>query len=1476
MRKSLKRISIALLLLIFLLGAATYAVFRSSNVQTYIVQKVSEMVYDKWNIDVQIDGVDFHLFNTFEFEKVLVLDHKKDTLTYIPEFYIDLDKYDLKTLQFELDEIELFKPEFNLYTHQGDTLTNLDILLNKIPKSKSKDTSETVFQVILNELVIDNGRFRKSLKPPVQAHQPFNFDQLELTNITTEITGIVFNNASVKARLDGLSFNHTGGLNIQKLSGQFNLDSNGLSFQSINIITPQSNLQANLILEQIVMGSNVKSKENMSIHINNGTVYPNELACYFPKLEQMKQPVLISLSASTKRHRLRIKDIDISFESASHLVASIDIDDYTQISESFIYGTVKDLRTTKSDLNNIANAFPNILSKNELLKYNALKVISFDGSYSGFFSDFVAYGTFHTNLGDIKTDIELNTQSLNTTIEGNIETKGVRIGKLLNDPDLGVLQFTGQTKVKLSNNRNKFDFKGNVKRLEYKGYNYQNLSIDAGLVEKVFSGKFLIQDPNLDMRFVGSMDFSNERQKYDFDANINFAQLAKLGLIDRDSSLCISGQTKINLSGKNFEDLDGDVVIKHLEWDENGKTHYSEELNIHSVKTEDREMIALDSDWIRGKIEGNYNIAELYPSVFNVLARDMPGILNWRYSPQATSGNNQFRLMFVVKDFEPIQELFIPELVLPKGTVFSGKFDDHAQLIHLNLKTDSIVFNNQNIEGLSLYLHNKDSVLNLQVRTSFVEIIDSIGLEKLTLFAKAKNNNVSYDLAWDNSNRFKNKVSITGLFDLAKIDSIGHQITKSAIVYKDTTWSIDPKNKLVFYKKKTYFEDFIWTGGEQSFAILGNTSANKEDSLMIALDKFDFVNFSTFIDAFGLDITGRATGNIKLYSVLFQPYFDGDISINQFSFNKQKFGEVKLHAKYDPKQEKVYSKATIDNLSDMIEFNTFALEGDYYPFDDQRIDYDIEIKNLKVEFIQPYVEGLFSNLNRGKVSGGLSVVGNINTPQIDGVLRFDQLGFKVDYTNVKYTIDAQELIIKPQKFILKDFVVGHNTFKDSKATINGYVSHDNFRDFDIQLKSMELKEFIGLDTRIEHNSTYHGRAFVDGNLSIIGSPDEIDFSGTLTTVPYEDVLRSDQTILQLPLDKVDELEASDFIEFVNLSDSTQQQQLLDEDQIDLSGISLNLNFIVKENALAKIIFDPTVGEEIKVRGSGDINLNISSTGNFQMNGDYIISDGSYHFTLQNFISRKFFVEPGSSISWDGDPTKGNLDILTYYQTRSKLITLIDSNRVANYSELRNRFQGRIPVNTNLMLKGNMFSPTITMGVSLPQGSPEEKEIIDTYIIGDDETNRQAFGLLLTGQFLPQSNGLGGNVGRNAGIDNGVQFIEGQINNALGGIFNNVDLGFDYNTGDTLSAAELRLLVGFHYKSFTVSTDYDINNDVGDIQVELRITDDLSAKAFHKRTEQTVLDNGVNTIQGMGVVYEKSFDSFKEFLQRRKKKPKVKN
>lgn len=70
---------------------------------------------------------------------------------------------------------------------------------------------------------------------------------------------------------------------------------------------------------------------------------------------------------------------------------------------------------------------------------------------------------------------------------------------------------------------------------------------------------------------------------------------------------------------------------------------------------------------------------------------------------------------------------------------------------------------------------------------------------------------------------------------------------------------------------------------------------------------------------------------------------------------------------------------------------------------------------------------------------------------------------------------------------------------------------------------------------------------------------------------------------------------------------------------------MNFELDVTNDAEIQLIFDSKIGDIIKGRGTGNINMSINAQGEFKMYGDYQVSNGDYLFTLQNLINKNLLL-----------------------------------------------------------------------------------------------------------------------------------------------------------------------------------------------------------------------------------------------------------
>ena len=1466
---------LGILLLLFVL--AIYGVLHSTRVQTYLVGKITALIGEKSDTEIRIGSVSLTGFKRLGLHDVLILDHHCDTLLFAKRLAVRLSELNLKEKSFTVDEVELTLGELNVVKYKDEETYNIQYFFRSFAKDKRQKDS-IPFQLSMEAIALD--QFSFSLEDQNREHKPYGVDYFHMrcSDIKADLEHFTLVGDSITSDVKHLSCAEKSGFVLDHLSGKATVCDHMLLVDEMKLTAGQSHLVGKLAFKYKAYTDfkQFVTQVKLDSYFSNSTLSGSDLSYFVPALEGLREIVQIDGAVTGKINRLKLRDFHLQYGVGTSFKGQLNIDGLPDFQNAFMYIDVEEFRSVAQDLSQVPLPPFSTQQKLELPPWFAnLGKISFSGSYTGFISDFVAYGRMDSECGKLESDIKFAENAKGRlSIDGSLVTREFDLKKLLGNKELGRLSFKGDVHALVDSTAFKIGMLGDAPLLEFHGYPYTGITVDGTLTPKDFEGDLTVVDTNLLLDFTGGIAFSKRTNRFKFKAKVDRANLTQLKLLDRDSSTSISFEMDIDLTGSKLDDLQGNVKLKDFNWGEKGQTYQFKNTDLKSVKTKQREMISINSDWFVARIEGKYDLQALTPSLVNILSRDLPSLTKLKYSAKLSQGKNDFKLMFKINDYGLIKSLFTPDLDLT-GANFSGYFNDEADIFRMNLNADTIKYRTQYVSKLRFYANNHDDQANISLKTKYLSLSDSIGLQGFKLESSSKNNLTSYDFYWENNTQEVNSAHLSGEMGIERIDSIWTHFDRVDLVVEGNSWQMDSLNEVIFTPKEIRFDHFQLASHTEFIKINGVLSYSDVNNLNVSAKSFELGNLQGLIDRYNTNIEGKLSGLFNLSGTLNSPVIKSDFSVEDFKLNGQLFGKILMKSNYINEEGRLALNLIAENRSKNITGNTVELKGNYFPFQEGKIDLVASLTNLKVQFLEQYFAGVFSDFKRGKASGNLYLKGTLKEIQAFGVLRLDQMNLKVDYLNTDYAINAQSVYFGGDNISFRNFKLRHDLYTSSEATVNGIVRHKGFKNFTYRMDSIRLKNMLCLNTTIDDNSTYYGTAFANGLLRMHGDGKNNTIEGTVSTVSYEDKLNKGTTHLNLPLSEVGELEVSDFIHFVNLRENKVKREV--EDQLDLSGLSMDLNFLIHNEASAKIIFDPAVGDEIEVNGEGSINMKINSEGKFLMSGNYEIEKGRYYFTLKNFVGKKFLVEKGSSISWDGDPLDATIDLKTHYQARAKLIDLISVN-ASNYEELSQRYGSRNPVNADMRLTGKLMQPDISMGISLPEGTAEEKEFLTTHVVGEDETNRQIFSLLLQNKFFTVDNENNGAIAQAGavGIDNGIQFLEGQLNNALGGLMNNVDLGVDYNSStDSISNAELRLLVGFQYKKFSVKTDFDVSNQVGEIQVEYRITDRFKARAYSKKLDNIVVETGATVTHGAGMVYQKSFNSIRD-LFRREEKRKSKN
>jgi len=315
-----------------------------------------------------------------------------------------------------------------------------------------------------------------------------------------------------------------------------------------------------------------------------------------------------------------------------------------------------------------------------------------------------------------------------------------------------------------------------------------------------------------------------------------------------------------------------------------------------------------------------------------------------------------------------------------------------------------------------------------------------------------------------------------------------------------------------------------------------------------------------------------------------------------------------------------------------------------------------------------------------------------------------------------------------------------------------------------------------------------------------------------------------------------------------------------------------------------------------------------------MYGDYIIEEGEYLFTYSYRdilkFNKPFQVKRGGSIQWSGDPYDAQIDLEAEYKDlKTSTYNLIAENLETVNEALRAEARTTTPINLSMFLKGDLFKPDITFRLDFPDLTGEIKAYVEAKMRvleqDENELNRQVFGLMVIGGFLPTSEGaIGGEEVVNFGVNTFSQFVSNQLSLYISdfladvitdeGIYSGAEFNVDYRVydpGDLESvtrASEISLqLKNYLFNdrvAIKIGTDFGIGAEqlgastqtsalsTFDVIVEWVIAKDRRFKlVFYNKNDVAI--EGQRAKRGVGIKYRYEFDTFQEFLKGFRKKTK---
>ena len=1486
MVKSIKK-SIKYFIIIFavviLLPLAFFIILRSSSVQTYVVKGITKYISRELNTTISVGSVKFRFFNRLSINDLLIKDLNYDTLIYTPSITAGLRRLDRKKGIIRLSNIVTTKPVIAFITDSTGTM-NLSWYLDMF--KKPRDTSKSVNTALyINHIEVKDGRFSLKNKNNLPSKTLIDFNNLALDHVNGVVNNLAVQNDSLTMEINNLDFHELHGFQLKKMTSKLLINQQKLIFTDATIESDSSVIVADrvgILADSAGSFKRFLQEVRLDINLRKSLISSSDLKYFLPFMEGYDESFWFSGNVAGTISELRGRKIMLTYKDNTNLDCEFDLSGLPDIKNTFVFLEINDFRSTSNDIEQI-----DIPGKGKIMLPETLRklgVISFSGTFTGFSTDFVAYGKIITGKGVISTDISLRPEKAKRfRIKGLLKGTGIDLGTLSgNEEVFGNLSIeTNVDGYTDSFNKIAVNLTGKIDSLDINRYIYRNIGLNGYFTDKAWDGNIEVNDDNIKMDLLGRFDFNKELPEFDFTLNLEKADLYHLNLDKSDTSSAMSLLMTANFKGNTIDNLDGEIKLLNSSFT---KFNNNIELYDFSLKTfseNKKPVISLRTDFIDADLNGFYNFAGLKNVVKSTLAAVIPS----KYGKEpltVSSDKNNFIFDIKFKNTDKLNRFLRTDILLSENSLVHGSvFQD--SLIYIAGNSKSLSINNIIFKDISFDARYSDSLLKVSLNSGSFDLSGLSELANLNFNLNMNQNKFYTGLKWDNKEKLASKGSFesTGSFNevpgRAGRTVLDVNILPGEVLVRDSIWKINPA-EIIVDSNSVQITRFNINQGENHFLVEGKASYNPEDTLYL---EFSGINLNPINNLYEkgsgndanmlhLALGGILDGKVSLTNMFKNFMFESDISIEDFTLLDSQYGEIRIGSIWN--NDKNVVEITVNNNLDGVKL--FDINGDYDPGTGQ-VNLTAETDKMPVGILNPLLNFFASDIG-GTATGKVNLTGKFSEPVVTGALMGENITMKIDYLQSKYRFNDS---IRFDKTGIKFNNIQLFDERGNTAFLNGAVTHKYFKDYGVDL-TIRTNDCMVLNTKSKDNDMFYGTAFASGVTSIktIGSVLRFDISASTGR----------NTKFYIPLNTGMSVSENSFISFVGPSKENEAEGSVIknvQNQNSSSALEIAFDLDVTPDAEVQLIMDPKIGDIMKGTGTGNLNISLDRKGVFKIFGDYTIEDGDYLFTLGNIINKSFNVENGGKISFNGDVENADIDIKAIYKTKASLYDIMPGMLPES------KQNERIPVECQLLLSGKLFNPVVGFDINLPTADEETRAYLKSMIKSDEDMSRQFLFLLVMNSFYADPNaGTQQSTASMGSATVGVttmEMVSNQLSNWLSQISNDFDIGVVYRPGSTAlpNSQELQVALSTQLLNdkVVINGNFDVagnqagtqrpgatsgsNSITGAFDIEYKINEKIRFKFFNRSNDNFYIDNGIQYTQGIGLFFRQDFNKLRDLFRK---------
>ena len=789
--------------------------FSIPSVQTNLASIVTDNLNEEYGTNLEIKKVDLSLLGSVSLKGIEIRDHHLDTLIFVDRLRTSLlDAKRILENNIQLNNTSLKGVHVYVKNYKGEEIDNLTLFVEKFEDNNPKDSISSPFQIRSSDIYFEDINYKQINENKAV---PLDFAAYNGGGSLQDFS-VVGPNVALKIR--GLYFTDNRGLEITNLTTDFTYTKTQMKFYNTLLQTRYSTISAEIDFNY---DRKNLSKFNELVYIDanfkNSYLSTKDLRKLYKEIKG-NDVLRFNTTLKGSLNNFSLERLQLNSDKGIKIIGDLNFINAVQQEEFFLTANLEDF---SADYFKLKNMLPNLLEKNLPIELSKLGEFSLSGFTKITPSSIEATLDINSEIGGVVADLELkNFNSIDEAIyTGEVVLDRFNLGRFFEDSSFGNISFEGEVDGKgfrIENINTKLV--GQISQIEFNEYNYQDISVNGLYQNNLFNGKLASTDVNLNGTFEGLADLSEEINKFDFKATINYANLRALNLYDRDSVSELKGLIDLDLTGDKIDNIVGIANFKNIMYTNEKDSYSFKQFLIFSTVKENIRQIRIDSeDIIKGELIGDFKFEQMLP-----LAQNALGSIYSNYTPFKVSPDQFLKFDFVI--YNQIVDVFFPQISVAANTKINGNIKANKNQLKLKVTSPKIVAYGTIIDSLSLDTDTKRSLYDTSFSAASIET-PYYTLSKLLLFNKTVNDTLFFKSTFKGGLSEKEKFNLDFYYTINEDKKSVVGIEKSTFNYLGNIWDLNPKNntdnKLLFNLKTNeyVFSPFTLQSKEQEINFKG-------------------------------------------------------------------------------------------------------------------------------------------------------------------------------------------------------------------------------------------------------------------------------------------------------------------------------------------------------------------------------------------------------------------------------------------------------------------------------------------------------------------------------------------------------------------------------------------------------------------------------------------------------------------------------